>query len=64
MRKVQVHGRERRIKPRIDRGATDMPRLPGKVMRVANDLYEITTAYSILNDCCRASDLKPYSGDV
>ncbi len=50
--------------PRIDRGGTDMPRLPGKVTRVTNDLHEITTAYGVLNDCYRAGDLEPYSGDV
>jgi hypothetical protein len=50
--------------PRIDRGGTDLRRLPGIVTRITEkgEFYEITSAYGILNDCYRASDLESYHG--
>ena len=51
--------------PRIDRGGSDMPRIPGLVKRVIGDkdqLYEIECKYGILNEKFRASDLDEYQG--
>ena len=54
--------------PRIDRGGTDLRRIPGVVTRIAKhnnvEFYEITTAYGILNDCLRASALEDYAGVI
>ncbi len=50
--------------PNIDRGGSDMPRLPGIVCRLTHDLYEISTKFGILNNCVRASDLEKYHGNV
>ena len=48
--------------PRIDRGGSDLPRLPGVVGRVSREYYEIVTQYGILNDCLMASELEDYHG--
>ena len=50
--------------PRIDRGGTDLPRLPGIIRRKANNFYEITTDNGILQDCLRACDLELYHGSL
>lgn len=50
--------------PRIDRGGSDLPRLPGVIGRSANDYYEIVTEFGILNDCLRADDLELYNGPL
>ncbi|CAF0762131.1 unnamed protein product [Brachionus calyciflorus] len=44
--------------PRIDRGSSDLPRLPGVIGRVNKDFYEIVCKFGILNDCLRACDLE------
>jgi hypothetical protein len=48
--------------PRIDRGGSDLRRLPGIVSRIAGEFYEIKTKYGILNDCVRAGELESYHG--
>lgn len=50
--------------PRIDRGGSDLPRLPGIIRRVSNEgeFYEIVTEHGILKDCLRACDLEMYYG--
>ena len=51
--------------PRIDRGGTDFPRLPGIIRRVTNgkdSLYEVVTKFGILNDKYRSCDLETFSG--
>lgn len=50
--------------PRIDRGGTDLPRLPGIKRRKSNDFYEITTEHGILQDCLRECDLELYHGPL
>ena len=50
--------------PAIDRGGSDLPRVPGVVCRVSHDMYEISTKYGKLNDCLRADDLEKYHGAV
>ena len=51
--------------PRIDRGGTNLKRLPGLVVNVSGDLnkfYTIVTVWGLLNDKYRATCLEPYSG--
>ncbi|RNA19520.1 Ribonuclease H [Brachionus plicatilis] len=52
--------------PRIDRGGSDLPRLPGIIARVSNggEYYEIITEHGILKDCLRACDLEMYHGQL
>ena len=50
------------LMPRIDRGGTQLPRIPGIVKRVVDGsvLYEICIKHGVLNDCLRAGDLVTY----
>jgi hypothetical protein len=53
--------------PRIDRGSTEFPRVPGVVNRVTGSkdiMYEIITEHGILNDKYRACDLEEYHGEL
>ncbi|CAF1046567.1 unnamed protein product [Brachionus calyciflorus] len=50
--------------PRIDRGGTDLPNLPGVIGRKTKDFYEIVTEYGILNNCLRAGDLEMFNGPL
>jgi hypothetical protein len=53
--------------PRIDRGGTDLPRIPGIVVKVSTHketFYQVKTQYGILNDMLRASDLEMYYGVI
>ena len=48
--------------PRIDRGGSDLPRIPGIIVRKSHEHYEIITQYGVLNDCLLASELEDYNG--
>lgn len=50
--------------PRIDRGSSGLPRLPGVIGRVSREFYEVVCEYGILNDCLRACDLEMYHGPI
>jgi len=54
--------------PRIDRGGTDFPRLPGMVAKISGHdgekFFRILTVNGTLNDAYRVSDLEPYVGVV
>ena len=49
--------------PRIDRGGSDLPRIPAQVIRVCGNkdkFYEIATKFGIIETKYRASDLEVY----
>lgn len=48
--------------PRIDRGGSDLPRLPGKIIKISGEFHQILTKHGILNDQYLASNLEPYHG--
>jgi hypothetical protein len=51
--------------PRIDRGSSDLPRLPCQVISITgteNKMYELATVYGILDIKYSASDLELYHG--
>jgi hypothetical protein len=53
--------------PRIDRGGTDLRRLPGKVNKISeglNKFYTVLTVWGILKDKYRSTSLEPFSGIV
>ena len=54
--------------PRIDRSGVDFRRLPGMICSISDHsgeiFYRVLTAYGILNDGYRVSDLEPYCGIV
>ena len=50
--------------PRINRGGSDLTRIPGVVCRVAGYFFEICTKYDKLNDCLRSDDLDKYHGVI
>ncbi|RNA32349.1 hypothetical protein BpHYR1_024772 [Brachionus plicatilis] len=50
--------------PRIDRGGSDLPRLPGFISRKSGEFYAIVTELGILNDCLRVGDLEMYHGPL
>ena len=53
--------------PRIDRGGSDLPRLPGQVVRISGDkdkFYEVATEYGILDSKYRSSELELYESTV
>jgi hypothetical protein len=53
--------------PRIDRGGTDLRRLPGKVIKISeglNKFYTVLTVWGILKDIYRSTRLEPFSGIV
>jgi hypothetical protein len=53
--------------PRIDRGGTDLRRLPGKIVKVStgvNRFYTVLTVWGILNDKYRGTSLEPFSGII
>ena len=53
--------------PRIDRGGTDLRRLPGKIVNVTkgvNKFYTVLTVWGILNGKYRATSLEPFSGII
>ena len=50
------------MKPRIDRGSSDLPRLPGIVSAVSGEFYTIVTKYGILANKLRSGDLELYNG--
>ena len=50
--------------PRIDRGGSDLPRIPGVICRISGEFYEICTKFGKLNDCLRADELEKYHGTL
>ena len=54
--------------PRIDRSGVYFGRLPGMICSISDHsgetFYRVLTAYGILNDGYRVSDLEPYCGIV
>ena len=50
--------------PRIDRGGSDMPRLPCQIVKINGEFYQLLTKYGLLNDHYMVSDLEPYNGLV
>ncbi|CAF1028158.1 unnamed protein product [Brachionus calyciflorus] len=51
--------------PRIDRGGSDLPRIPGIILRKTGDkdiFHEIVCKFGILNEKLRACDLEPFEG--
>ena len=53
--------------PKIDRSATDLPRIPGRVVKVNGSkqpTYTVGTAFGLLKTALRAGDLQHYTGAV
>ena len=53
--------------PRIDRGGSDLPRLPSRVLKISGQkdfMYQIITKYGIIDNYLRICDLEPYHGLV
>ena len=52
--------------PRIDRTATDVPRLPCVIVKVTGkmlDLYRLRCCFGVLDKCYRADELEPFAGN-
>jgi transposase InsO family protein len=55
------------LKPRVDRGGSDMPRLPGQIIKKSGEkdiFYKIATVYGILDVQYRVYDLEIYHGII
>ena len=53
--------------PKIDRSSTDLPRIPGRVVKVNGSkqpTYTVGTAFGLLKTALRAGDLQRYTGAV
>ncbi|KAL8610765.1 hypothetical protein ACOMHN_016748 [Nucella lapillus] len=53
--------------PKIDRSATDLPRIPGRVVKVNGSkqpTYTVETAFGLLKTALKAGDLQHYTGAV
>jgi len=49
-------------KDKIDKGSSELARIPCVISKIVNEKYELTTEFGILDHLRRADDLEPYHG--